>query len=284
MVTHGTYKQLLYGPILGDILGSIYEGSYRNCKTDKPKEIDLLNPQCRFTDDTVLTIAIADALIAGESLGWLRWTFSGRTYNYTSSMYKWAHSHPHAGYGMRFLGWFYSRKQEPYYSWGNGAAMRVSPIGWAFHTLEKTLTEAKRSAEITHNHPDGTKAAQAVAAAVYLARNGSTKAEIREYIENTFAYDLRRSLNEIRPDYVFSESARNTVPEAIIAFLESENFPHAIQLAISIGGDTDTIACIAGGIAEAFYKKIPKEFVEFANERLSERMKLVLKLFRKKYA
>jgi ADP-ribosylglycohydrolase len=156
----------------------------------------------------------------------------------------------------------YSNNPKPYNSWGNGSAMRVSPIGWYFKTLEQTLDEAKKSAECTHCHPEGIKGAQAVAACIWLARNGQSKEEIKKYITGSFHYNLERTISEIRPDYQFDVSCQGSVPEAIIAFLESSDFENAIRLAISLGGDSDTIACITGSIAESFYQTIPENIVE----------------------
>jgi ADP-ribosylglycohydrolase len=257
----------MYGAILGDILGSIYE--FNNLKTENPETIDLFNPKCYFTDDTVLTVAVADAVLKAGA--------------YEEAIYTWAKAFPGAGYGGGFIKWARSGNPKPYNSWGNGSAMRVSPVGWAFDTLEETLVQAKKSAEITHNHPEGIKGAQATAAAIFMSRNGSSKQEIKDYIEKTFGYNLQRTLQEIRPGYRFNESCQGTVPEAITAFLESRNFAHAMQLAISVGGDTDTLACITGGIAEAFYRAIPQELIDFANTRLPERMKTVVAEFYKRF-
>ena len=170
---------------------------------------------------------------------------------------------PIGGYGGSFYRWLFSgRERVPYNSWGNGSAMRVSAVGWAFETLEETLRVAEISASITHNHPEGIKGAQAVAAAIFLGRTGKTKAEIKEYVETHFGYDLSRTCEEIRPGYTFQESCQGTVPEAIIAFLDSTDFESAVRLAVSLGGDSDTLACITSGIAEAFYGHIPEEIVK----------------------
>jgi len=254
----------MLGAIIGDICGSTYEASGR--KTTKPHTVWLTHPNSRFTDDTVLTIATADALLQKRS--------------YTKVYKKWGCRYSDAGFGGTFWQWMQSNSQEPYNSWGNGSAMRVSPVGWTFATLEETLAEAKRSAEVTHNHPEGIKGALSVAAAIFLARNGKTKQEIKEYVASTFNYDLNRTTDSIRPDYKFEVSCMGSVPEAIICFLESNNFIQSIQLAISIGGDTDTIACIAGGIAEAFYQEVPKELVMFADSKLTDEMKQVVVNFR----
>jgi ADP-ribosylglycohydrolase len=192
--------------------------------------------------------------------------------DYKRTVYAWANKYPNSGYGGRFYSWFESRDPQPYNSWGNGSAMRVSAVGWAFGTIEETLAEAKRSADITHNHPEGVKGAQAVAAAIFLARQGKSKEEIRKYTAETFAYDLNRALNGIRPLYKFNESCQGTVPEAIIAFLESNDYTTAIQNAVSLGGDSDTLACITGGIAEAFYRGIPGGLFDFAKQKITREM------------
>jgi len=257
----------MLGAIIGDICGSIYEA--HNRKTTQPAEIDLIHKWCRFTDDTVLTIATAEVLLQNR--------------NYTEAYKDWAYRYPNALFGPTFLHWFQSDSREPYNSWGNGSAMRVSPVGWVFETLEETLAEAQRSAEVTHNHPEGIKGAQSTAAAIFLARTGKSKLEIKEYVESTFGYDLNRSTGQIRPDYEFDISCMGSVPESIICFLESNDYVHAIQLAISIGGDTDTIACITGGIAEAFYQTIPEELARFANSKLTGEMQQIVAAFRDRF-
>ena len=183
-------------------------------------------------------------------------------------MKNWGERYPHAGYGIRFSRWLRDRFPEPYNSFGNGSAMRVSPVGWLFEDLDKTLAMAELSAEVTHNHPEGIKGAQATAAAIYLARTGSTKAEIKAYIEENFQYDLSRTCDEIRPGYHHVESCQKTVPEAITAFLEGENFEDVIRTAVSLGGDCDTLTAIAGSIAEAFYG-VPEELKAICRSRLT---------------
>lgn len=257
----------MYGAILGDILGSIYE--FSNRKTDRPEHIDLCNSACYYTDDTVLTVATADAIL-GDG-------------DYARCYRAWANRFRGAGYGGKFRQWITDDAMGPYYSWGNGSAMRISPVGWAYNTMEDTIANAKKSAAVTHNHPEGIKGAQAAAAAIFLARTGSTKVEIKECITKNFAYDLNRTINAIRPGYQFNESCQGTVPEAIICFLESNDFTSCIQLSISLGGDTDTLACIAGGIAEAFYKTIPQELIDFADNRIPFSMKQVIEAFYRKY-
>ena len=255
----------MLGAIIGDICGSIYE--FDNRKTDKPETIELANPACFYTDDTVLTVAVAQAAF-GDG-------------DYEKAILTWARAYPKESYGHNFRQWFQGEYQQPYNSYGNGSAMRVSPVGWAFDSLAETLRQAEQSAACTHNHPEGIKGAQATAAAVFIARNGGTKEDIKTYIAKEFGYNLGRSLAEIRPVYQFDESCQGTVPEAIIAFLESRDFNHAIQCAISIGGDSDTLAAITGGIAEAFYMSenrfrtisgIPEDLQRFAESKMNTDM------------
>jgi len=224
----------MLGAITGDIAGSIYEFS-----PIKHKNFELFSPKSHFTDDTVLTVAIAKSIIDNES--------------YLKNIINFARKYPNAGYGGFFREWIHGDTHNPYNSWGNGSAMRVSPIGFAFDTKEKVLKEAKKSAEITHNHPEGIKGAQAVALAIYLARNKASKEEIRQEISTRFGYDLNRSVDEIRPFYRFEVSCQKSVPESIICFLDSTSFEDAIKNAISLGGDADTMGAIAGSIAEAYY-------------------------------
>ena len=232
----------MFGAIIGDIVGSIYE--WRNIKT---KEFPLFGQNCKFTDDTVMTIAVAEGLMNG-----------GAHKDFISAMKRLGRMYPNAGYGGHFRSWLFTSDCKPYNSWGNGSAMRVSPAGWFFDALEMTENAAEVSAAVTHNHPEGIKGAQATAAAIFLARSKKSKEEIKSYIENKYGYDLSRTLDEIRPDYEFDVSCMGTVPEAIIAFLESENFEDAIRNAISLGGDSDTLAAITGSIAEAAYS-VPDE-------------------------
>ncbi len=253
----------MLGAIIGDIVGSAYE--FAPVKT---AVFPLFTERSSFTDDTVMTIATADALLNGLS--------------YADAYKKWGRRYPNptGAYGGRFKEWLFSESIEPYHSFGNGSAMRVSPIGWAFATLEETLAEAERSAAVTHDHPEGIKGAQAVAAAIFMARNGSSKKDIKAYIEQTFAYDLSRTIDDIRPTYQFNETCQGSVPESIIAFLESTSLEHAIRLAVSLGGDADTQACIAGSIAEAYYRAIPEDMKQQARSLLPNDMLDVLDLFR----
>lgn len=237
----------MIGAIIGDIVGSVYE--WNNIKT---KDFPLFSPGCFFTDDTVMTLAIAEGLMNGGSAG-----------DFIATMKKYGCLYPDSGYGGRFGSWLFSGDINPYNSWGNGSAMRVSPVAWAFDTLSEVEKYAEICAAVTHNHPEGIKGAQATAAAIFLARNGKTKEEIKTYIGNKYGYNLNRSLDEIRPNYSFNESCQETVPEAIIAFLESIDFEDAIRNAISLGGDSDTLAAITGSIAEAAYG-IPHKIKENA--------------------
>lgn len=230
----------MMGAIAGDIIGSVYE--HRPIKT---KAFPLFNSLCRFTDDTVLTVAVAHAILAGTS--------------YVDAIRRFGRRYPHAGYGGSFIRWLSSEHVGPYNSWGNGAAMRVSPVGFAFSTEAQVLRQARMSAEITHNHPEGIKGAQATALAVFLARMGHGKETIRARITTLFGYDLDRTVDDIRPSYTFDVSCQGTVPEAMVAFLDSTSYEDAVRNAVSLGGDSDTLACIAGGIAEAFYKGVPDE-------------------------
>ncbi len=233
----------MIGAIAGDIIGSVYE--WRNIKTT---DFELFSPHCRFTDDTVLTVAVADCILSGRG--------------YAEAFREYGRRYPDAGYGGLFRKWLVSRNPRPYNSFGNGSAMRVSPVGFAYPHLEAVLGEAKRSAGVTHNHPEGIKGAQAVASAAFLARNGKTKEEIQVFIEARFGYNLRRKLDEIRPGYRFDVTCQGSVPEAIIAFLESKDYEDAVRKAVSLGGDSDTIACMTGGIAQAYYKNIPRVIIE----------------------
>ena len=254
----------MLGAIAGDIIGSIYE--WNNIKT---KDFPLFSPGCRFTDDTVLTIAVADVLLNGG--------------NYTQRLKDYCRRYKNAGYGKNFRNWALSSRTEPYNSWGNGSAMRVSPIGFALEDLDSVLHEAKRSAEVTHNHPEGIKGARATAAAVFLARTERDKKRIKSYIETTFGYDLSFSLDQIRPSYQFDVSCQGSVPQAIIAFLESTDFEDAIGNAISIGGDSDTIACITGGIAQAFYGGVPETIAPQVLNILDEPLRQVTEAFMSQY-
>lgn len=254
----------MIGAIAGDIIGSVYE--FRPIKT---KDFALFTPLCGFTDDTVLTVAVAEAILTGRS--------------YLEAIREIGRRYPDAGYGGFFYRWLHSEDSRPYNSWGNGSAMRVSPIGFAFNDEKSVLLEASRTAEITHNHPEGVKGAQATALAIFLARTGSTKHEIRTAIQTRFDYDLKRTVDEIRPSYSFNESCQQTTPQAIIAFLDSNSYEDAIRNAVSLGGDSDTLACITGGIAEAFYGDVPPDIREKVVEYLSPDLWDITNRFSKKY-
>jgi ADP-ribosylglycohydrolase len=203
--------------------------------------------------------------------------------DYAAALKSFARRYPHAGYGGSFRQWLFSQENRPYNSWGNGSAMRVSPIGLAFDSAEEVLAEAKRSAEVTHNHPEGVKGAQATALAVYLARQGTIKEVIRAEIGARFDYNLDRSLDQIRPGYRFDISCQGSVPESIIAFIESDSVEAAIRQAISLGGDADTMACIAGGIAHAYYREIPESITAKVRQKLPDEFLTVIDEFNLRY-
>ena len=260
----------MLGAIIGDIVGSIYE--FDNIKT---KEFDFLTDEMFFTDDTVMTIAIADAIMNG-----------GQHENFIQSMKKWGNNYIDKSYGSSFINWLTSETSEPYNSWGNGSAMRVSPCGWVAKLdipieegIKQTEELAKMSAEVTHNHPEGIKGAQVTALSIYYMRHGKSKNDVNEYkyilkneIERRYRYNLNFTLDRIRSSYTFNESCQGTVPQAIVSFLESRNFEDAIRNAISIGGDSDTLAAITGSIAEASYG-IPETIKEKAMSYLDDEIK-----------
>ena len=259
----------MYGAILGDMIGSPYEFD----RGDKTKEFPLFSRETEFTDDSVMTIAVAEALM--DSIG--KSDDEIRT-QLVRSMQKWGELYPNAGYGGMFYQWLHTRNPKPYGSFGNGSAMRVSSAGWLFDTLDETRHMARLTAEVTHNHPEGIKGAEATASAIFFARNGKTKEEIRDYIISEFHYDLSRTCDEIRPGYYHVETCQQTVPEAITAFLEGTDFEDVIRSAVSLGGDCDTLTCIAGGMAEAFYG-VPEDLKEECRKRLPAEMKKVLDRF-----
>lgn len=262
----------MYGAILGDIIGSPYEFDRGN----KSKEFPLFTGDSTYTDDTVMTIAVAEALLdAGSDAG--EETLRKKV---VSAMQKYGKAYPHAGYGARFSCWLESLDPQPYESYGNGSAMRVSSVAWLYDDLETIRDMARLSAEVTHNHPEGIKGAEATASAIFLARVGSTKQEIKAYIMQEFGYDLSRTCDEIRPTYHHVESCQETVPEAITAFLEGESFEDVIRTAVSIGGDCDTLAAIAGSMAEGFYG-VPEELKRECRNRLPKNLQQVLELFDK---
>ena len=257
----------MYGAILGDIIGSPYEFD----QGDKTKNFPLFSEYSDYTDDTVMTIAVAEAFYDAMNVEDDEW----RKKRLISGMQKFGRRYPDAGYGSMFRRWLKDRNPKPYGSYGNGSAMRVASIGWLYDDFDTGRKMAKLSAEVTHDHPEGIKGAEAVACAIFLARTGYTKGEIKEYTETLFEYDLSRTCDEIRPTYHHDESCQRTVPEAIIAFLESTCFEDAIRNAVSLGGDCDTLTCITGSIAEAFYG-VPEELKQECLYRLPRDLKEVL--------
>ncbi len=251
----------MYGAILGDIIGSPYEFD----RGDKTKDFELFSRKSHFTDDSVMTIAVGEALLAvGKDA-----TVDEIEETVASNMQAWGREYPRAGYGGSFRHWLKEKNPKPYGSYGNGSAMRVSAAGWLYDSIERTREVARATANVSHNHPEGLKGAEATASAIFLARDGAEKEYIKAYIESEFGYNLDRTLDEIRPTYHMDETCQRTVPEAIIAFLESENFEDAIRNAVSLGGDTDTLGAITGSIAEAFYG-IPAVLLAECRSRLDD--------------
>lgn len=258
----------MYGAILGDIIGSPYEFD----KGDKSKSFPLFSKDSEFTDDTVMSIAVAEALL---SVGFDATTLIIEK-EVAKSMRKWGDEYPDAGYGAKFGMWLMLKKSEAYNSLGNGSAMRVSAAGWLYDSIERTRAVAGATAMPTHNHPEGIKGAEATASAIYMARTGSSKEEIKSYIEKEFDYDLDRTLDEIRPTFCMNETCMKTVPESIIAFLESNSFEDAIRNAVSLGGDADTLGAITGSIAEGYYG-VPEELKRECENRIDNEMLIILK-------
>src|SRR3954453_9895154 len=254
----------MLGAIAGDVIGSVYEA--RPVKTTR---VPLFHPLCQFTDDTVLNVALADSILHGTP--------------YVDLLKQYYRAYPNAGYGGSFHQWAQSDRSDPYNSWGNGSAMRVSPVGFAFPTLEEVLEQAKKSAEVTHDHPEGIKGAQALASAVFLARTGQTKEQIKGFIETTLGYHLDTPLDEIRPRYEFQVSCQKSVPQAIRAFLESDDFEDAVRKAISLGGESDTLGCMGGGIAPAFYGGVPEAIGRRVYEVLDEPLGGITRTFTETY-
>jgi len=255
----------MLGAIAGDIIGSVYE--HNNTKSE---DFELFYGRIsRFTDDTVLTCAVADSILSGSP--------------YREKFIEYYHLYPVKGYGSNFQKWAHNRETEPYNSYGNGSAMRVCPVAYAYNDLDSVLEEAKRSAEPTHNHPEGVKGAQAVASAIFLTRTGKSKEEIKEYIEKQFEYNLDFDLADLKKSYKFDVTCQGSVPQAIFAFLISKDFEDAIRKAVSIGGDSDTIACITGSIAEAFYGGVPESIKKEVLARLDERLRRVVDDFSNKH-
>ncbi len=253
----------LYGALGGDMIGSIYE--WRNHKS---KEFELVKRHCDFTDDSIMTLATAQAILEG-------------TYDYAGQYHAWGNNYPTAGYGGSFRRWLATPVEQiaPYNSWGNGSAMRISPVGFAFDTEAEVLFQAEKSAAVTHNHPEGIKGAQVTALTILLARQGLDQNAIKTRIEGDFGYNLSKPLDDIRPTYRFDVSCQGTVPVAIRAFLEATSYEDAIRNAVSVGGDTDTIGAITGGIAIAFFKEMPDTLVAEIERRLLSDMQEVCKRF-----
>lgn len=256
----------MLGAIAGDTIGSVYEFN-----RVKSKDFELFTSQSAFTDDSILSVAVAEVILQGGSFA------------QAIKRYAQAYPDPMGGYGARFSQWAVSDSLEPYGSWGNGSAMRVSAVGFAYNNMAEVLNVAKQTAEVTHNHPEGIKGAQATAVAIFLAREGRDKPYIKDFVESNFGYDLSRSLEEIRPAYSFNESCQATVPESMIAFLGSTDFEDAIRNTISLGGDTDTMGAITGGIAEAFYKGVPKAIAQQTLSRLDPPLRKVTLSFCDRY-
>jgi ADP-ribosylglycohydrolase len=254
----------MLGAIAGDIIGSVHE--HIGTKTT---DFELFVAESRFTDDTVLAIAVADCLLNGL--------------DYVDAFHDYFLAYPNAGYGLRFFEWASAGHRYPYNSYGNGSAMRVPAVGHAFDSLEDVLLQAARSAEVTHNHPEGIKGAQAAASAVFIARRGESKSRMKAFLEQRFGYDLSQRLDEVRPTYCFDETCQGTVPAALIAFLESRDYEDAIRKAISLGGDADTLACIAGAVAEAHYGGVPRAIAAPALEALDDRLRTVVQRFCERY-
>ena len=264
----------MYGAILGDIIGSPYEFDMG----DKTKDFPLFERGCSFTDDSVMTVAVAEALM--DSMGKADEEVRKAL---VASMQKWGRRYPDAGYGGMFRRWLRDEDPKPYGSYGNGSAMRASAAGWLYREFEETWKKARLTAEVTHNHPEGIKGAECVAVVIWLARNGKGKEEIRETVEEVFGYDLSRTCDEIRPGYHHVESCQGTVPEAVTAFLEGKDFEDVIRTAVSLGGDCDTLTCIAGSMAEAFYG-VPEALKAECRKRLEPDMVKVLDRFDRRLA
>lgn len=254
----------MYGAILGDIAGSTYE--FHNVEK---ADFKLFPPRSFFTDDSILTVAVADAIMADRSYG--------------ECLLEYGRKYPNGGYGLRFMHWLQMKDPSPYNSYGNGSAMRVSPVAYAYNTIEKVLEEAQRTAEPTHNHPEGIKGAKATAAAIFLARQGRSKTGIKEFVEERFGYKLSRSYEEVKATHQYNEICQETVPQALTSFFESEDFEDALRKAVWLGGDSDTIACITGSVAEAFYGDIPSYMLGIVKEKLDEFLLEKVSLFRQNY-
>jgi ADP-ribosylglycohydrolase len=252
------------GAIAGDVIGSVYE-----FKEPRAEDFDLFSPVRRPTDDSVLTVAIAEAILERQP--------------YADALRRWAQRYPGAGYGMMFVGWIHTPGAGPYQSFGNGSAMRVSPAAWIHDTLEETLAEAQRTAEVTHDHPEGIRGAQAVAGAIFIARTGGSREAVRELVQGRFGYDASLPLEQMRRDSKFDETCPGTVPQALSVALMSTSVEDAIRKAVSLGGDADTLACIAGSIAEALHGGVPRKLADRVLSHLDTGMRGVTDRFMRRY-
>ena len=261
----------MYGAILGDMIGAPYEFD----RSKKKKNFKMFNRHVHYTDDSVMTLAVSEAImLAGKNSD-----EATMKEQLVKSMQQWGRKYSHAGYGEMFYHWLYEENPQPYGSWGNGSAMRVSSVGWFFDSIERTREVARWTAEVTHNHPEGIKGAEATVSVIYLARTGKTKEEIRDYILREFEYDMSQTCDDIRPWYKFDVSCQGTVPVAMTAFFEGTDFEDVIRTAVSLGGDCDTLTCIAGAMAEALYD-IPDSFTRECESRLPEEAVEVLHRFK----
>ena len=262
----------MYGAIIGDIIGSRFEFD----SGDKSRNFEFFTPECEFTDDTVMTIAVAEALMdAGKDAD----EKTVKT-ELIKSMKKWGKRYPDAGYGARFISWVLTEDPEPYGSYGNGSGMRVSPVGWLYDTIERTREVARWTSEVTHNHPEGIKGAESTAAAIFMARTGASQEAIKKYLTEEFGYNLTRTLDEISPSYYHVEDCMRTMPEAFTCFLEANSYEETIRNVMYIGGDTDTLGAIAGAIAEAFWG-IPDEITRRLPDYLTKSLMDVVTRFEK---
>ena len=272
----------MYGAILGDMIGAPFEFD----RGDKTKDFELFTEETEFTDDSVMTIAVAEAMLKIKANLASKKLYENNQSNdleidrdlketLISSLQKWGRKYPYAGYGAMFINWIFADNPKPYGSFGNGSAMRVSSVGWLFDNLDDVRKYARISAEVSHNHPEGIKGAEACACVIFLGRKGYSKEEIKDFIIKEFHYDLSRTCDEIRPDYYHVETCQKTVPEAITAFLEGEDFEDVIRTAVSLGGDCDTLTCIAGAMAESIYE-IPNWMKDECRRRLPDDMLKVL--------
>lgn len=259
----------MLGAIAGDVIGSVYENKKSWLALKSPDFEPLFHPRARFTDDTVLTAAVAEHLLSGADLAALLKDYANR--------------YPGAGFGGDFSRWVASDSDSPYGSWGNGSAMRVSPVAYAFDTLAEVLHAAKETARVTHDHPEGIKGAQATAAAIFLARAGADKPTIRDEVTRRFGYDLAFTVGEIRPGFAFDSSCQGTVPPALVAFLDSTGYESSVRLAVSLGGDADTLACVAGSVAAAYYGGVPAAIRAEALARLDDDLRRVVAEFEARF-